>query len=146
MIILDTNVISETQKARPDDAVMAWLNAQDPTNLYLTTVSAAELVFGVNCLEPGRRRDVLERAVSAILEEDFAGRILPFDLAAAGIYGVTVAAARKRGHTIATADGQIAAIALAHDGALVATRDRAPFAALGVTLLDPWTFDANRRR
>ena len=145
MIILDTNVISETQRTRPDDAVMAWLNAQDPTNLYLTTVSAAELVFGVNCLAAGRRRDVLERAVSAILEEDFAGRILPFDLTAAGIYGMAVAA-RKRGHTIATADGQIASIALAHDGALVATRDRAPFAALGLTLLDPWAFDANRRR
>lgn len=138
MIILDTNVISETQKLRPDSSVMAWLDAQDPTNLYLTAVTAAELIFGVCCLEAGARRNGLEKAVAAILAEDFEGRILPFDLAAARIYGEAIAAARKRGHSIATADGQIAAIAMARGNVPVATRDRAPFRALGVDLIDPW--------
>lgn len=139
MIILDTNVISETQKLHPDEQVMRWLDAQDPTNLYLTAVTASELLFGVQCLDAGGRRDRLEAAVSAILQEDFEGRILPFDFEAAKHYGVIVAAARRRGLAIGTADGQIASIALTHKHALVATRDRSPFEALGVDLIDPWT-------
>jgi toxin FitB len=146
LIVLDKNVISETQKKRPDAGLMAWLDAQDPSNLYLTAVTAAELVFGVQCLAPGARRSGLERAVTAILGEDFAGRILPFDLAAARQYGAAVAAARNRGHAVATADGQIGAIALAHGGVPVATRDHTAFAALGVEIIDPWGEGGLRRR
>lgn len=144
MILLDTNVISETQKKTPDPAVMDWLDAQDPTNLYLSTITAAELVFGVKSMPEGKRRDGLLKAVTDILREDFAGRLLPFDDAAAWEYGERVAAARKRGHTISMADGQIAAIALSRPGAMVATRDRTPFLALGVDILDPWAFGAPR--
>ena len=138
MIVLDTNVISETHKPRPDPAVLAWLNAQDLTNLYLTAVTAGELVFGVSCLDPGRRRTALGASVRAILDEDFSGRILPYDGVAAVIYGERIAEARRRGHTIGIADGQIGAITLAHKGALLATRDRSPFDALGVDVIDPW--------
>ena len=146
MIILDTNVISETQKKVPDDAVMNWLDAQDPTNLYLSTITAAELVFGVQSMPEGRRRDGLTKAVTDIIEEDFADRILPFDKAAAWIYGEQVAAARKRGYTISMADGQIASIVLSRPGATVATRDQTPFTALGVDVLDPWALGGPRRR
>lgn len=146
MIILDTNVISETQKKAPDDAVMEWLDAQDPTNLYLSTIMAAELVFGVQSMPEGKRRDGLTKAVAGILAEDFAGRLLPFDEAAAWVYGERVAAARKRGYTISMADGQIAAITLSRPGAMVATRDRTPFVALGADVLDPWALGGSRRR
>ena len=139
MIILDTNVISETQKKAPDAAVMRWLDAQDPTNLYLSAITAAELIFGVRSMPEGRRREGLAKAVAGILEEDFAGRLLPFDEAAAWIYGDRIAAARKRGHAISMPDGQIAATALARPGAMIATRDRTPFVALGADVLDPWS-------
>ena len=146
MIILDTNVISETQKKAPDDAVIDWLDAQAPTNLYLSTITAAELVFGVQSMPEGKRRDGLAKAVAGILEEDFAGRLLPFDEAAAWVYGERIAAARKRGYAISMADGQIAAIALSRPGAMVATRDRTPFVALGADVLDPWALGGPGRR
>lgn len=125
---------------------MEWLDAQDATNLYLTAITAAELVFGVHALPEGRRRNGLLKAVSAILEEDFADRILSFDQAAAWFYGETVAAARKRGHVISIADGQIAAVALSRSRSAVATRDRTPFIALGVEVLDPWALGGPERR
>jgi len=146
LIILDTNVISETQKKVPDDAVMSWLDAQDPTNLYLSTITAAELVFGVQSMPEGRRRDGLTKAVTAIIEGDFSNWILPFDEAAAWIYGKRVAAACRRGHTISMADGQIASIALSRPGALLATRDQTPFTALWAAVLDPWALGGPGRR
>ncbi len=139
MIILDTNVVSETQKQRPSATVMAWLDAQDPTNLYLTSVTVGELVFGVTCLDAGARRLALEAAVQAIVEDDFRGRVLPYDAKAARLYGTRIATARRQGHSIGMADGQIAAIALSNEGAAVATRDRKPFDVLQVEVIDPWT-------
>ena len=146
MILLDTSVIAETQRKVPDNAVMDWLNAQDPTNLYLSAITAAELIFGVQAVPERKRRDGLIRAVTAILEEDFSGRILPFDDAAARIYGTQVAAARQKGYAISIADGQIAAIALSRPGAMVATRNPMPFMALGADVLDPWALGGPRRR
>ncbi|MCZ4262976.1 type II toxin-antitoxin system VapC family toxin [Limimaricola sp. G21655-S1] len=146
MILLDTSVIAETQRKVPDDAAMDWLNAQDPTNLYLSAITAAELTFGVQAVPDGKRRDGLIRAVTAILEEDFSGRILPFDGTAARIYGTQVAVAHQKGYTISIADGQIAAIALSRPGAVVATRNPMPFMALGADVLDPWAFGGPRRR
>ena len=87
MIILDTNVVSETQKPRPNATVMAWLDAQDPTNLYLTSITVGELVFGVSCLNVGARRLGLEAAIQAIIEEDFRSRILPYDTKRDGEHG-----------------------------------------------------------
>ncbi|MGR3593992.1 MAG: type II toxin-antitoxin system VapC family toxin [Limimaricola soesokkakensis] len=146
MILLDTSVIAETQRKVPDDAVMDWLNAQDPTNLYLSAITAAELIFGVQAVPDGKRRDGLMVAVTAILEEDFSGRILPFDDVAARIYGAQVAAARRKGYAISIADGQIAAIALSRPGAVVATRNPMPFMALGADVLDPWALGGPRRQ
>ena len=140
MIILDTNVISETQRKQPDPNVMAWLDAQEPSNLYLTAITVGELMFGVSSMERGPRQKRLTDAVSAIVEIDFRGRILPYDATAAGNYGTRVGAARRQGITIGQADGQIAAIAAANDVAPVATRDRRPFEALGLEVIDPWAF------
>lgn len=117
---------------------MDWLDAQDLTNLYLTSITVGELAFGVSCLPAGARRKALETATTAIVEEDFRGRVLPYDTRASWIYGAAIAKARSRGRAIGMADGQIGAIVLANPGACIATRDRAPFDAMGIDVIDPW--------
>lgn len=141
MIILDTNVVSELQKKEPDERVIAWLDAQEPTNLFLTAISVEELLLGVHLLPPGKRMQQLSTAVEAILQVDFKGRILPYDATAAMYYGMRISDARKQGYTIGHADGQIAAIAIANKHAPVATRDRKPFDALRVDVINPWDYD-----
>ena len=142
MIVLDTNVISETQRPNPDPRVLAWLDAQAPTSLYLTSITVAELMFGVHCLAPGARAARLLETLSTIFEIDFRGRILPFDLAASHIYGTRIGFARRSGITVGQADGQIAAIAVAHKAAFLATRDRKLFDALQLSVINPWDHDA----
>lgn len=138
MIILDTAVISETQKRTPDPALMDWLNAQDPTNLYLTTITTAELMLGAaSGLDPDRSRDLVA-IVDALVNDVFTGRVLPFDQAAARIYAERMATAQKRGYRVSIADGQVAAISLSRSGSLIATRDAFPFVALGANPIDPW--------
>ena len=107
-------------------------------NLYLSTVSEAELLYGVEILPPGGRRDRLLEAVEGMLREDFDGRILPFDSAAAQTYAVIAAARRAAGRPINHADCQIAAIARCR-GASVATRDVDDFEGTGIELINPWT-------
>jgi predicted nucleic acid-binding protein len=138
VIILDTNVLSETQRPNPDPKVLAWLDAQAPSNLYLTAITVGELMFGVHCLDPGARRAGLLATLTAIFETDFRGRILPYDAAAACVYGERIGAARRGGITIGQADGQIAAIAFAQDAAAIATRDRKPFDTLHLPVINPW--------
>lgn len=128
MIVLDTNVISETMKPAPAPAVLAWLNHQAADTLYLSSVTMAELLFGVGALPAGKRRDALAHAVDGVMAL-FRDRILPFDSAAARHYA---------GRGFPTPDGYIAAIAVSR-GFIVASRDTAPFAAAGVTVIDPWT-------
>ncbi|WP_299843732.1 VapC toxin family PIN domain ribonuclease [uncultured Jannaschia sp.] len=99
-----------------------------------------ELALAVAVLDPGPRRDRLDAAITAILDADFAGRVLPYDRGAAAIYGTRIAAARRHGVSVGQGDAQIAAIALT-SAAPVATRDRLPFEALGVEVIDPWRFE-----
>ena len=96
MIILDTNVISELLRPAPEPRVEHWLSAQDGLSIYLTSISEAELRYGLAIMEVGKRRAALVDAVDRILREDFAGRILPFDSDAAQSYA-TIAAARRAG-------------------------------------------------
>ncbi len=140
MIIVDTNVVSELLRPIPDPRVEQWLAAQDGHDIYLTAISEAELRYGVAIMDNGKRRDALAEAIDRILVEDMAGRILPFDSAAAGEYATIAAIRRATGRPIAQADCQIAAIARTH-GAAVATRNIADFEGCGVNLIDPWTTD-----
>jgi toxin FitB len=137
MILLDTCVVSEPLKPRPNARVTAWLDEQVAESLYLSTVSLAELLTGVALLPAGKRRTTLSGGLSTLLHRLFAGRMLSFDEAAAAEFPRIVTAARKRGTTISFADGQIASIAAAH-GFPVCTRDREPFAAAGIPVIDPW--------
>lgn len=138
MIILDTNVISELQKPTPNPNVVAWLDNQEPTNLYLTAITAAELMFGAHCLPDGKRAAYLQDAVAHIIEDQFRGRILPFDATAAYYYGMRMAVVRREGISVGYADGQIASIAVANNIAPIATRDTAPFEAFRLDVINPW--------
>ena len=138
MIVIDTNVISEAMRLTPDPAVMAWFSEQDSAELHLTAVSEAELRAGAAILPAGRRRDRLAAEIEATIEEYFAGRVLPFDSAAARTYAAIAAARRSAGQPILQADCQIAAIARARDAA-VTTRNTGDFALCEIAVIDPWT-------
>ena len=136
MILLDTNVVSEAMKPEPAAAVRAWLDAQAAETLYVSSVTIAELMFGIGALPNGRRKDKLTAALDGVLEL-FADRILPFDARAARRYAELAVRARAAGRRFPTPDGYIAAIAAAHDFA-VASRDTSAFTAAGLEVIDPW--------
>lgn len=138
MILLDTNVVSEPLRTRPDPAVVAWFDVQLAETLFLSAISVAELGLGVERLPAGRRRQMLATGLGAALAELFGARILAFDEQAAWEYARLVARARAAGRSVSIADGQIAAIASVH-GFAVATRDQTPFAACGLIVVNPWT-------
>ena len=137
MILLDTNVVSEPMRSKPDQRVLAWLDAQAAESLYLATVSLSELLLGIASLPAGKRRRALASALDEQIISLFAERIVPFDIAGAEAYAEIVTRARRHGHSIAVADAQIAAIAASRRFS-VATRDEMPFRAAGITVINPW--------
>ncbi len=137
MILLDTNAISELMRAEPSQAVLDWFAQHEATDLYISAVTEAELRAGVAYLPEGQRRNRLQQAIDAMIEQDFNGRILPFDTTATRPYAQIAATRRAAGRPIAEADCQIAAIAKAV-GAPVATRNVSDFDGCGVALINPW--------
>lgn len=137
MIIADTNVISEVMKPISADQVLRWMAKQPPTSLFITTVTQAEILYGVELLPRGKRRAALKLAVEALFEEDFAGRILPFDSDAARVFPQIAASRRASGRPISQRDAQIAAITRSR-GAALATRNTGHFRHCGIVLLNPW--------
>ena len=138
MIIIDTNVISELLRPTPEPAVEVWLGEQDGLSIYLTAISEAELRYGVAIMTSRKLRDGLSNVIDHILRDDMAGRILPFDSAAARAYADIADTRRSAGKQISQADCQIAAIARAHN-APVATRNTPDFEDCGIDLINPWT-------
>jgi len=122
--------------------VLAWIDAQIIETLYLSTISLAELRFGIAALPEGKRRDTLHFSLEQRILPLFAGRILPFDDPASQSYATLRASARATGQAIDPADGYIAAIAVTH-GFAVATRDTLPFDAAGVVVINPWTWQGH---
>jgi hypothetical protein len=138
VIILDTNVLSELTRARPAAAVLAWLDALPASEVATTAITAAELRHGVARLAEGARKSALAAAVEAILGEDLAGRVHPFDAPAAVHYAELVTHRERSGRPINLPDAQIAAICRAHQSVL-ATRNINDFTDTGIELIDPWT-------
>ena len=136
MILLDTNVISEAMKPEPDASVRSWLNAQAVETLYLSSVTLAELLYGIGALPTSKRKTMLKGALDGLLEL-FQERVLPFDIDAARHYAELAVTARHGGRGFPTPDGYIAAIA-ASRGFIVASRDTAPYAAGGLRVINPW--------
>ena len=137
MILLDTNVISELMRAEPAQTVLDWFGKHDASDLFISAVTEAELRTGIAILPEGQRRDRLQAAIDAMIDQDFQGRILPFDSLAAKAYAEVAAQRRAAGRPIAEADCQIAAIARAA-GAPVATRNVKDFDGCGVEVINPW--------
>ena len=137
MIVLDTNVVSEMLRSRADSRVVEWLDRQRIEECYLTSVNVAELTYGVARLPAGRRRDALAAGLTVILEDDFAGRILPFDLAAAQAYALLVTDRERRGRPISGFDAQRASICWVHSAQL-ATRNVRDFDGLDIEVVNPW--------
>jgi predicted nucleic acid-binding protein len=137
VIVLDTNVISELMRAAPDPRVLAWLVRQPMAGLFTTTLTQAEIFYGLRLLPEGRRREDLMTAARPIFETEMAGRILSFDSDAALVYSDVAAHRRQIGQPIAQIDGQIAAITRSR-GAQLATRNVRDFVACGITVVDPW--------
>ena len=138
MIVLDTNVISELMRPSASPAVESWITNHPATSLFFSTVGEAELCFGLAIMPPGRRRDALASVIEAMLRDDFANRILPFDSEAARAYAVIAASRSVAGRPIADTDCQIAAITRSRGKAL-ATRNIRDFEDVGIDILDPWT-------
>ena len=137
MILLDTNVLSEMMRPAPTDAVLRWIAGRPASLLYTTCVTQAEILFGLALLPEGRRRDGLMAAVDLMFVEDFGGRILPFDSAAAQAFASIAADRRWAGRPTGTFDAQIAAIARSR-GAVLATRNVTDFQECGLVLVNPW--------
>lgn len=136
MIVLDTNVVSEAMRAEPNAAVLAWLDEQPAETLYLSSVTVAELMFGIGALSSGRRKNTLSQALDGLLKL-FGDRVLSFDTEAAIHYANLAVVARDAGKGFPTPDGYVAAIASAK-GFAVATRDCSPFEAVGLSVINPW--------
>ena len=139
MIVLDTNVISEPLRSRPDAAVVAWLNRQSHTALFATSVTVMELRFGVERLPEGKRKADLWEVLDFTLSRLVGPRILLFDVPAATEAARIAAVAEAAGTPIGQADAQIAAIGRSH-GFAIATRDTAPFQSAGLVVINPWEF------
>jgi toxin FitB len=137
MILLDTYVISEAMRPLPAAAVMNWLSLQPTFGVATTTISIAEIGFGLARLPFGRRRTERERLFRSILERSFGDRVFSFDRLAANAYGELVATRERSGRRLEGADAFIAAIA-ASRGLAIATRDIGGFDGCGVELIDPW--------
>jgi predicted nucleic acid-binding protein len=134
--LLDTNVVSEPTRPRPDANVLRWLATVDPDIVYLSAFTQAELRKGIVKIGPGRRADRLEVQLEN-LRRRFAGRILPVDDGVLDRWGRLVGAAEVAGAPLSGIDALFAATALEHDLTLV-TRNVRHMRATGVILLDPW--------
>jgi predicted nucleic acid-binding protein len=137
MLILDTNVISEIMQALPSPRVQEWWSQQQAGELFTSTVTVAEILYGIELLPRGKRRDRLLAEAEAMFSQDFAGRILPFDEEAARAFPGIAAGRRVKGSPLAALDAQIAAIARSRR-AILATRNTTDFEGCGVRLVNPW--------
>lgn len=138
MVILDTNVISELTRLNPEPRVLVWLDRLTADDVFITSISKAEIIFGLESMPAGKRRFELEEIYRRLFQTKFLGRVLPFDEDCAHGFARLAASAWKRGLKIGTADLQIAAIAYLHRFA-VATRNTGDFDHEGIDVINPWT-------
>ena len=136
-MILDTNIISEMMRPKPTASVMHWLNQQDASELFVSTVTVGEIMHGLEALPAGQRRRRLEAGFERLIREAFDTRLLIFDEDVARHYGRLMAAQRKMGKPLSALDAQIAATALAHRMA-IATRNVKDFADSGLAITNPF--------
>ena len=137
MIVLDTNVVSELVRPAPSTVVMAWLDAQDSSDLVITALTAAEVRTGVALLPDGHRKQDIGLRMESLLTQTFAHFVLAFDIDSSAFYAQIVAARQRSGQPISTVDAQIASVCRQHEATL-ATRNISDFTATGIELINPW--------
>lgn len=137
MIVLDTNILSEVMRAEPDEKVLEWLDAQVSEELVITSITVAEILYGLARLPKGKRKSRMQLLAEDMFNEDFADAILPFDATAARFYATLVSGSEAAGRAISMADAQIAAICSSHKARL-ATRNLKDFEHLGLNLINPF--------
>ncbi len=137
MIILDTNVLSELMRAKPSPRVVAWVAKQPAIELFTTSITEAEIFYGIELLSRGKRREGLLAAAEAMFSEDLAGRVLGFESDAARMFSKIAVSCRALGRPISHVDAQIAAIARVRRARL-ATRNVGDFEDCDLDVVDPW--------
>ncbi len=140
MIVLDTNVLSELMNSKGSLVVRQWVAAQPINNFFTTTITQAEILYGIALLPPGKRQTELAQASELMFAEDFGGRILPFDEIAAIAFARIASNRRRMGKPISQADAQIASICYTRQATL-ATRNVSDFEGCDITIINPWESD-----
>lgn len=138
MIVLDTNVVSEMMRPEPSVQVVSWVRSQPGTDLYTTSVTLAEIRYGIARLPDGNRKTSIQTAANSVFV-DFSKKVLAFDAQAANRYGDVVAHRAALGTPIDGFDAQIASICQSH-GARLATRNVSDFTNTGIDVINPWSF------
>jgi predicted nucleic acid-binding protein len=130
--------LSSIRTSSPSEIVLRWLAAQEPSAVFITTITQAEVLYGIEFLSAGKRRTRLCAVIEKLLAEDFEGRILSFDEDSARVFAKIVTGREAAGRPISQFDAMIAAIARSR-GAAVATRNTNDYAHCGVRVINPWT-------
>lgn len=138
MIVVDTNVVSELMRPSPSPVVVGWVRRSE-RELYTTSITLAEIRYGIERLADGRRKELLRSTAEEVFA-DFEERVLPFDAKAAVLYATIVSDRDRAGLPIDGFDAQIASICRAHRAAL-ATRNSKDFQGTGTDVIDPWQPD-----
>ena len=137
MIIVDTNIVSEFMTSPPASQVLDWLNSQDVTSLYLSTITVAEIGYGLRAMPEGKRRTLLGARYEPFVDAAFPKRVLSFDESAARIYGEVMCHRKEMGRPMSNLDGQIARVARSR-GFSVATRNIKDFEHCQIELINPF--------
>jgi toxin FitB len=135
--LLDTDVVSEWTKPRPDAGVVRWLAEADEDRVFISVITLAELRYGIERMPAGSRRSRLDIWVTEQLPTRFEARVLPVDTETADTWGRVVARGKVRGRPVGTIDAFIAATAERHHLTLI-TRNVSDFDSLGIRLINPW--------
>jgi toxin FitB len=135
--LLDTNVVSEWVKLRPDPGLIAWCESVDEDRTFISMVTLAELRYGTERLSAGARRTGLEDWLDNELPARFEGRILPIDAAIAHAWEKAVAHGDREGRPSNTMDAFLAATAEIHHLTLV-TRNATDFRGVTKSVMNPW--------
>ncbi|MDG4890982.1 MULTISPECIES: type II toxin-antitoxin system VapC family toxin [unclassified Mesorhizobium] len=137
-LLLDTNVLSEVTRPAPDVGVLKWLDGLDEDRSFISVVSIAEIRRGVSLMDEGRKREALAEWLARDLPQRFEQRVLPVDEAVALAWGDLMGLAKRRGRSLSSMDGLIAATAIAKQLTL-ATRNSKDFEGFAIELFDPWS-------
>jgi len=135
--LLDTNVLSEIRRPKPNSNVIRWLDEVDEDRCFISVATVGELRHGISLMGAGKRQNTLASWLENDLVDRFDGRILPIDQTIAFKWGDLLAVSKLNGRTMSVMDGWIAATAAVFDLTLV-TRNTRDFEATEITLLNPW--------